>query len=229
VAIGPQSAKLSPQLLGRPNDQRLELVGGADLRGAGAVASRQQDPQRLPVPTATGRQQVVLGQRLSGGADGVQGVTLGPGAPRRPLGPADLDHPLAAGLQERRQPGAVATRALHRPAASTGHLHPGELEQLTVAGRVCHHRRLGDQATHHVGYSSREGVAVGVDADHSVDDAGQPGHRSGSSLSWSGCVGLEDTARHSCDGSQPRGAGQAAHQASNTVGQVDAGTTTDNS
>jgi hypothetical protein len=122
-------------------------------------------------------------------------------ASRRPLGPSDLHHPLTPGLQERRQPGAVAAGTLHRPTAPTRHLHPGELEQLTVAGPISTHRCLGEQATHHVGDSSREGVAVGVDADHAVYDAGQPGHRIGSSLSWPGRVGLEDTARRFCDGS----------------------------
>ena len=99
-------------------------------------------PQRLPVATATGRQQVVLSQRLSGGADGVQGVALGPATPRRPLGPADLDHPLTAGLQEGGQPGAVAAGALHRPEAPTGHLRLGKFEQLTVAGPISRHGRL---------------------------------------------------------------------------------------
>ena len=105
------------------------------------MANPQLSPQRLPVATATGRQQVVLSQRLSGGADGVQGVALGPGAPRWPLGPADLDHPLTTGLQEGGQPAAVAAGALHRPEAPTGHLRLGELEQLTVAGPISRHGR----------------------------------------------------------------------------------------
>ena len=42
LAFGGQPAKLGPQLLRRPNDQRLELVGGADLSRARAVADRQQ-------------------------------------------------------------------------------------------------------------------------------------------------------------------------------------------
>jgi hypothetical protein len=49
LAFGGQPAKFGPQLLGRPDDQRLELVGGADLSRARAVADRQQHPQRFPV------------------------------------------------------------------------------------------------------------------------------------------------------------------------------------
>jgi hypothetical protein len=90
-----------------------------------------------------------LSQRLSGGADRVQGFALGPGAPRRPLGPGDLNHPLTPGLQEGCQPGAVAAGALHRLAPPTRHLRRGEPEQLTVAGPISAHRRLGEEATHH--------------------------------------------------------------------------------
>jgi hypothetical protein len=49
------------------------------------------------------------------------------------------------------------------------------------------------------------------------------------SCSWAGRIGLKDTARRICDGSQPRRVGQAAYQASKAVGQVDAGTAADNS
>jgi hypothetical protein len=42
-----------------------------------------------------------------------------------------------------------------------------------------------------------------------------------------GHVGLEDTARRFCDGVTTPRVGQAAHQASKAVGQVDAGTTAD--
>src|SRR4029453_15658943 len=79
---------------------------------------------------------MVVGKRLAGGADGVQGVALGDAAPRWPLGSADLHHPLTMGLQKGRQPGAIAAGTLHRPTAPTGHLRPGEVEQATVAGRA---------------------------------------------------------------------------------------------
>jgi hypothetical protein len=144
---------------------------------------------------------MVLGQGLPHRPDGVQGVALGPAAPRWSLGPADLDHPLPVGLQERRQPGAVAAGTLNRPAASTGHLRPGEVEQATVAGRICPYRGLGDQATHRVGGGS-ERVPVGVDADHAVDGAGQPAHPRSSFL----LVGLVVPAWRT-----PRGASVMGH------------------
>ena len=130
---------------------------------------------------------MILGQRFPGRADGVQGIALGSATPQRPLGPAHLHHPLTSGLQEGGQPGAIAASTLHRPAPPTGHLRPGEVEQATIAGRIRAHRRLGEQTPDRVGGGRGEGVAVGVDADHPVDGAGQPAHRKGFSLSlaWS--------------------------------------------
>ena len=147
---------------------------------------------------------MVVGEGLPGGADGVQGVALSAGPSREPLGSADLDHLLAMGLQEGRQAGAVAASAFHRPTAPTGHLRSGEVEQATVAGPVGADRHLGEQAPHRVGGSGGQGVSVGVDADDAVNGASQPGHCDSSSVLWA-TVGLEDTARQICDGSQPEG------------------------
>jgi hypothetical protein len=63
----------------------------------------------------------------------------------------------------------------------------GEVQQATITGRVGPNRGLGEQAADRVGGGGGEGVAVGIDADHAVDGAGQPAHRKGSSLSlaWS--------------------------------------------
>jgi len=63
----------------------------------------------------------------------------------------------------------------------------GELKQATIAARICPYRRLGEQAAHRVGGGRGESVAVGVDADHPVDGAGQRGHRCSSFLlvGWS--------------------------------------------
>jgi hypothetical protein len=182
LLLGRQPAKLGAQLLRRPDNQRLELIGGADLGHTRAVAGGQQHPQRLPIPTTTRRERMVTGQRLPGGPDRVQGIALGPSAPQRPLGMADLHHPLTAGLQERCQPGAVAAGALDRPAAPTGHLRPGEVEQTTVTGRVRTDRRLGKQTAHRIGGGGSKRVAVSVDADNAVDGAGQRGHRNDSFL-----------------------------------------------
>jgi hypothetical protein len=92
LLLGRQPAKLGAQLLRRPDDQRLELVGGAHLRGAGAMAGGQQYPQGLPISTTARRQRMLAGQRLTGGPCGVQGVALGATSSGRPLGSADLHH-----------------------------------------------------------------------------------------------------------------------------------------
>ena len=62
------------------------------------MASAQQDPQRLPIATPARGDRMITGQRLPRRPDGVQRVALGAAAAGRPLGSADLDDPLAAGL-----------------------------------------------------------------------------------------------------------------------------------
>jgi hypothetical protein len=79
---------------------------------------------------------MILGQRFPGGADGVQRIRLGAAAPRGPLRPADLDHPLAMGPQRDGEPSAVAAGALHRPTTPSGHLRHPEVEQLLIPGRI---------------------------------------------------------------------------------------------
>jgi hypothetical protein len=70
---------------------------------------------------------------------------------------------------------------------------------------------------------------VGIDTDHAVDGASQPAHRKSSFLLVGLVVPAWRTPRGaSVTGHNPR-VGQAAHQASKAVGQVDAGTTADNS
>jgi hypothetical protein len=100
------------------------------------MAGGQQHPQGLPIATTPRHDQVVAGQRLPRRPEGIQGVTLGAGAAHRPLGPPDLDHQLAAGLQEAGQPSTVAAGALHRPAATSWHLRLAERKQTLVAGEV---------------------------------------------------------------------------------------------
>jgi hypothetical protein len=104
----------------------------------------------------------------------------------------------------------------------------GEVEQVTVAGRIRAHRRLGEQAAHHVDSGGSEGVAVGSTpitpsvAPASLVIAMAPLCRCLVVSAWRTPRGASVT------GHNPR-VGQAAHQASKTVGQVDAGTTADNS
>jgi hypothetical protein len=78
----------------------------------------------------------------------------------------------------------------------------GEVEQATIPARIGPYRGLGKQAAHRVDGGGGEGVSVGVDADHAVDRAGQPGHRHGSFL----LVGLVESAWRA-----PRGASVTGH------------------
>lgn len=124
---------------------------------------------------------------------------------RRSLGPPDLDHPLAEGLQEGGQPRAVAAGALDRPAAPTRHLRLSEVEQGLVAGQVGSRRGLPQGPAYPIGGCGGEGVAVGVHPDHPVDGVGQPGHRSRSPFPWAlGRVGLETPRGASVTGHNPR-------------------------
>jgi hypothetical protein len=88
---------------------------GSDLDRAGP--GELEHPQRLVVTTPAWAGQLFAAERLPAGEDGIQGVALGLGA-AGPLGPVDLDHPLAPVGQEARQPGAVAAGPLQRPAAA---------------------------------------------------------------------------------------------------------------
>jgi hypothetical protein len=120
---------------------------------------------------------MVLSKNLTSRPDSIQGVALGTGAPRRPPGPADLDHQLAAGLQEAGQPSAVAAGTLHRPTAPSRHLRLGKLQQALVAAKVDNHRGLAQGPAYPIGRCGSQGVAVGVHPDHPLDGVGQPGHR----------------------------------------------------
>jgi hypothetical protein len=143
------------------------------------MACRQQHGQRLPVTTTTRRQEMIVGEGLPRRADGVQGVALGPGAPQRPLGPTDLHHPLAPGLEERGQPDAVAAGTLHRPATPTRHLGSGDVVQATIAGRIGASPMSGRAGGVPGRWRRRPECRGGVAADHAVDGAGQPAHRHG--------------------------------------------------
>jgi hypothetical protein len=82
---------------------RAVLSGGQDPLGG-----HGQGPHGGPVPhrslgMATSPAQAATCWRH--GPDGVQGVALGPVAAPGPLGPVDLDHPLAMVDQEPGQPG----------------------------------------------------------------------------------------------------------------------------
>ena len=95
----------------------------------------QQDAHRFPVAAARGGE-VVPGQGLAGGPDGVEVVGLGAVAAGRPGRPVDLDDPLAVLEQEGGQPGAVAAGALDRPDPAAWGVLVGEGEDAPVAHRV---------------------------------------------------------------------------------------------
>jgi hypothetical protein len=92
---------------------RAVLSGGQDPLGG-----HGQGPHGGPVPhgslgMATSPAQAATCWRH--GPDGVQGVALGPVAAPGPLGPVDLDHPLAMVDQEPGQPGPIAPGPFQGP------------------------------------------------------------------------------------------------------------------
>jgi hypothetical protein len=103
------------QRFGGGDDQGLELAAGVrpglDDAGAGAV----QDPQGLPVPALAGAGEVLAGEGFAAGPDRVQPITLGPVAAPGPLGPVDLDHPLALVDQKPGQPGSITAGSFQGP------------------------------------------------------------------------------------------------------------------
>jgi hypothetical protein len=96
-----------PQRLGGGDDQDLELAAGVRPSLDDARPGGVQHPYRLAVPPLARAGEVVAGQGFAAGPDGVQHIALGPVAAPRPLGPVDLDYPLAPVGQKAGQPGAV--------------------------------------------------------------------------------------------------------------------------
>jgi hypothetical protein len=88
----------------------------------------------------------------------IQGVGLA-ATPGRPLGPVDLNYPLATVDQQPRQPSAVTTRAFDREAASAGDMNAGEGQQPLVASRVSGHGHLPEQTTNGGDGRCGQGVA----------------------------------------------------------------------
>ena len=84
-------------------------------------------------------------------------------AATRPLGPVDLDHPLALVDQKPAQPGPLAAGPLQRPDPPAGGLGSGQLQQPGMAGLIAWHLEGGLHAT--VGVQQRGGVAVAVGID----------------------------------------------------------------
>jgi hypothetical protein len=74
----------------------------------------RRDAPRFPLAAVVRLGEVVAGERLPGGAGGVEFVRLGTVAACRPLRPIDLDHPLALLEQIGGETRAEAARALDR-------------------------------------------------------------------------------------------------------------------
>jgi hypothetical protein len=130
---GRQAVQPLAQFGGRGHQQRLD---GVDRLGTGLDRGLAGDPQR---PGHLHRAVLGLGDagrlarlhRPSGGV-GVNGVALAAPPAGCPVGPVDLQNPLARGGQEPDEPGAVAARALHPPGLDlTQPTGPGQ--QLAIA------------------------------------------------------------------------------------------------
>jgi hypothetical protein len=103
------------------------------------------------------------GQRVAGGAFGVDHIGLGAVAAGGPFGTVELDDQLTPLAQVAGQPGAIAAAALHRPRAQPA-VPIGERDQLGVAVGV---GGDGGGGQHGAGIDrdQRGGVGIGVGID----------------------------------------------------------------
>jgi hypothetical protein len=109
--------------------------------------------------------ELVTTQGLAGRPGGSQRVGPGAVATGGPLGPVQLQHLLAMGVQEASEAGAITASAFDRPHPLTVVL-VGQSQQLLVAGRDGRHGRLGDDsAADCLNDRGGVGVVVGVDPD----------------------------------------------------------------
>jgi hypothetical protein len=112
-------------------------VGGRLDRGA---ASGEVHLQRGPFRAGLGSGQMGAGQRIAGGAFGVDRIGLGAGSSLRPHWTIQFEDQLAGLGQVTGQSGAVAPAALQRPGTQPGVLLDHH-RQLGVAVRIGRHRR----------------------------------------------------------------------------------------
>jgi hypothetical protein len=122
------------------------------------------------------------------------------------------------------QPSTIAAGALHRPAATSRNLRHPEVQQPPITSNICTNRRLGKHPADRVDCCGGKGVAVGihpmtpsiVPASLVIKAVSLPRHH--------GHAGLEDTARHICDESQPAEGWTGCSSGQQAADQVDAGT-----
>ena len=169
-----------------------------------------------------------LGQAPRGGPDRVQRVALGASTCGQSLGSADLHDLFTSPLEEHRQPGAETASSLHRPQATARNLPAGEAEQPLVTGRITAGRGLGQHAAEVGDGGGGQGVAVGVDANDTIDELCQLSIAVVLGDGRSASAWEESPRGTTVTGHNPCRVGQAADQASE-VGQADAGTTADSS
>lgn len=176
LSRAPEFPQLGAEVIGRGHDQGLELVD----RGSGSenrtLAGGEQDTQRLTLAAEPGLDQVLGGQGLLGGPDGIEHVGLASAPVGSPLGPADLDDMFAGLVKKGRESGTVAADAFQSPAAATGDMFTGEVQQAPVTAGVGRGVCAGQDSADGADGGSREGVAVGVDADDAVDLFCKHGH-----------------------------------------------------
>ena len=122
------------------------------------------------------RGEVVAGQGFAAGPDRVQHVAVGPVAAPGPLGPVDLDHPLALVDQKPGQPGPITPGSFQGPDPPAGGLELGQPEQPGMAGLVAWHLQGGPDPAVGVQQGRGVAVAVGVDPDDGVNLTLELGH-----------------------------------------------------
>ena len=131
LLAGGAAAELAAQVLGRGQDQGLEDV---DCSGAGlgsVFTSGQQDPQRFAGLPGARQSGMGAGQRLAGGADGVQ--LIGFAAPAAgALGPVRLDHRVPGRGEGGGQAGAVEPQ----PSTAQAICGPGEWRAANLTSWV---------------------------------------------------------------------------------------------
>jgi hypothetical protein len=165
-----------PELLGSGDDEGEDLAlgggGGVDGRASGGEAHGQ----RCALAWGTGLSEVLAGEGLASGSDGVEGVGLGAVAAGGTVRAVELDDQLAALGEEPGQAGAIAAGALDRPRPQTGVL-VSQRDERGVAIEVGPDGELVD------GCAGRchddcggVGVFVGVDPDDDVDGLCEHGH-----------------------------------------------------
>jgi hypothetical protein len=204
--ISSASAQLRAKPLRCGDDERLQVADRPRAAPDRTLTGALEDPDRLALPTTAGLSRVIALERLLGGADRVELVGLRPRAPRRALGPIDLDDAFTALEQVRGEPRAVAAGRLDRPDPAGGRVLLAEDQHPLVAERVGRRRlRLANDAGRGLDHRGGVRVAVGIDADHVVGFVCE--HPRNLLLwGWLSVAGPgERSARRDCDGSRPSG------------------------